>query len=86
MKITPVGSSLLIELIERAKRDSGLFVEDKDKTTFTGEVVALSSHLETNSIVKVGDTVIYVGRAVETPEKGMFIIDAEQILAVIDYE
>lgn len=86
MRIRPIGTSLLIELVERAKRESGLVVRKQDQTVFTGEVVRLSSHLETNSSIREGDTVIFVGRFVDTPVADRFIIDAEQIIGVLEID
>lgn len=86
MRIRPVGTSLLIELIERAKRESGLVIKQADQSVFTGEIVNLSQHLESNGSLSKGDTVIFVGRCVDTPIDGQYIIDAEQIIGVLEFD
>lgn len=86
MKVRPIGTSLVIELIERAKRESGLVIKQADQSVFTGEILHLSSHLEANGSLFKGDTVIFVGRCVDTPIDGQYIIDAEQIIGVLELD
>ena len=86
MRIKPIGTSLLIELIEPAKRESGLVIRQEEQTVFTGEILNLSSHLATNTELFIGNTVIFVGRCVDTPIDGQYIIDAEQIIGVLDFD
>lgn len=86
MRIKPIGTSLLIELIERAKRESGLLIKKEDQTVFTAEILNLSQHLEGQDQLKKGDTVIFVGRFVDTPIDNQYIIDAEQIIGVLEID
>lgn len=86
MKIRPIGTSLTIELIELAKRESGLVIRQEEQTVFTGEILNLSSHLEAHGGLHKGDTVIFVGRCVDTPIDGQYIIDAEQIIGVLEFD
>lgn len=86
MKIKPVGTSLVIEMIERATRKSGLVIKQADQTVFTAEVLALSQHLSANTELTVGDSIIFVGHSVETPVENQFIIDAEQIIGVLQFD
>lgn len=86
MRIRPIGTSLLIELIEPAKSELGLVIRKEDQTVFTGEIIALSQHLEGQDQLKKGDTVIFVGRFVDTPVKNHYIIDAEQIIGVLELD
>ena len=86
MKVRPIGTSLVIELIERAKRESGLVIKQADQSVFTGEILHLSQHLESNGSLFKGDTVIFVGRCVDTPIDGQYIIDAEQIIGVLEFD
>ena len=86
MRIRPVGTSLLIEVIERATRKSGLLVKSENDMTFIGKVVNLSAHLEMNGHVNKGDSVLFVGQSVDTPVEGHFIIDMEQIIGVLEYD
>lgn len=86
MRIKPVGTSLLIEVIERATRKSGLIVKDENKKTFIGKVVNLSEHLKMNGHVNKGDSVLFVGHSVDTPVEGQFIIDMEQIIGVLEHD
>jgi len=86
MKIRPIGSSLLIELIERATRTSGLFVKNENEKTFIGKVLNLSEHLKMNGHVSKGDSVLFVGHSVDTPVEGQFIIDIEQIIGVLEHD
>ena len=86
MRVKPIGTSLLIELIERAKRESGLVIKQADQSVFTGEVLRLSNHLKKNTDLYQGMTVIFVGRCVDTPIDGQYIIDAEQIIGVLELD
>lgn len=86
MMIRPIGTSLLIELIEPARRESGLVIRQEEQTVFTGEIINLSQHLEGQDQLKKGDTVIFVGRCVDTPIDGQYIIDAEQIIGVLEID
>ena len=86
MRIRPIGTSLLIELIEPAKSELGLVIRKEDQTVFTGEIIALSQHLEGQDQLKKGDTVIFVGRFVDTLVKNHYIIDAEQIIGVLELD
>lgn len=86
MRVRPIGTSLLIELIEPAKRESGLVIRQDEQTVFTGEILNLSHHLESNGSLFKGDTVIFVGRCVDTPIDGQYIIDAEQIIGVLELD
>ena len=86
MRIRPIGTSLLIEVIERATRKSGLIVKNEDEKTFIGKVVSLSKHLKLNGHVKTGDSVLFVGHHVDTPVEGQFIIDIEQIIGVLEHD
>ena len=86
MRVRPIGTSLLIELIEPAKRESGLVIRQEEQTVFTGEILNLSHHLESNGSLFKGDTVIFVGRCVDTPIDGQYIIDAEQIIGVLELD
>lgn len=86
MRVKPIGTSLLIELIERAKRESGLVIKQAEQSVFTGEILNLSQHLEKQSQLKFGDTVIFVGRCVDTPIEGQYIIDIEQIIGVLELD
>ena len=86
MMIRPIGTSLLIELIEPAKSDHGLIIRTEEQTVFTGEILNLSQHLEGHGGIKKGDSIIFVGRFVDTPVKNQYIIDAEQILGVMDFD
>ena len=90
MKVRPIGTSLVIELIERAKRESGLVIKQADQSVFTGEILAISKHLEQGFVkhggIKQGDTIIFVGRCVDTPIDGQYIIDAEQIIGVLEFD
>lgn len=90
MMIRPIGTSLLIELIEPAKRESGLLIKKEDKTVFTGKIITISKHLEQGFVehggIEQGDTVIFVGRFVDTPIKNQYIIDAEQIIGVLEID
>jgi len=86
MKVRPIGTSLLIELIERAKRESGLVIKQAEQSVFTGEILNLSQHLEGQDQLNKGDTVIFVGRCVDTPIDGQYIIDAEQIIGVLEID
>ena len=86
MRVRPIGTSLLIELIERAKRKSGLVIKQAEDSVFTGEILCLSAHLSTNTELSVGDSVIFVGRCVDTPIDGQYIIDAEQIIGVLELD
>jgi len=86
MRIRPIGTSLLIELIEPAKRKSGLVIRQEEQTVFTGEILNLSSHLTKNTELYKGMTIIFVGRCVDTPIDGQYIIDAEQIIGVLEID
>jgi len=86
MRVRPIGTSLLIELIERAKRESGLVIKQAEQSVFTGEILNLSQHLEGQDQLNKGDTVIFVGRCVDTPIDGQYIIDAEQIIGVLELD
>jgi len=86
MKIKPIGTSLVIELIEPAKRESGLVIRKEEQTVFTGEILSLSTHLEAHGGIHKGDTVIFVGHCVETPIDQQYIIDAEQIIGVLEFD
>ena len=86
MKVRPIGTSMLIELIEPARRESGLVIRQEEQTVFTGEILNLSQHLEGQDQLKKGDTVIFVGRFVDTPVKNQYIIDAEQIIGVLEID
>ena len=90
MMIRPIGTSLLIELIEPAKSELGLVIRSEDQTVFTGEIIAISKHLEQGFVehggIEQGDTVIFVGRFVDTPIKNQYIIDAEQIIGVLEFD
>ena len=86
MRVRPIGTSLLIELIEPAKRESGLIIRQEEQTVFTGEILNLSAHLEANGSLFKGNTVIFVGRCVDTPIDGQYIIDAEQIIGVLELD
>lgn len=86
MRIKPIGTSLLIELIERAKRESGLVIKQAEQSVFTGEIINLSQHLQGQDQLNKGDTVIFVGRCVDTPIDGQYIIDAEQIIGVLEID
>ena len=86
MRIKPIGTSLLIELIERAKRESGLVIKQAEQSVFTGEIINLSQHLQGQDQLNKGDTVIFVGRCVDTPIDGQYIIDAEQIIGVLELD
>jgi len=86
MRVRPIGTSLLIELIERAKRESGLVIKQQEQSVFTGEILNISQHLEGQDQLKKGDTVIFVGRCVDTPIDGQYIIDAEQIIGVLEID
>ena len=77
---------MLIELIERAKRESGLLIKKEDQTVFIANILSLSQHLEGQDQLKKGDTVIFVGRFVDTPVKDHYIIDAEQIIGVLELD
>ena len=84
MRVRPIGTSLLIELIERAKRESGVVIKQQDQSVFLGKVLNLSHHLESNASLSKGDKVIFVGRCVDTPIDEQYIIDAEQIIGVLE--
>jgi len=90
MRIRPIGTSLLIELIEPAKSELGLVIRKEDQTVFTGEIIAISKHLEQGFVehggINKGDTVIFVGRFVDTLVKNHYIIDAEQIIGVLELD
>ena len=86
MRVRPIGTSLLIELIEPARRESGLVIRQEEQTVFTGEIINLSSHLKSHGGIHKGDTVIFVGRCVDTPIDGQYIIDAEQIIGVLEID
>ena len=86
MRIRPVGTSLLIELIERATRKSGILVKSDEDRVFIGKVLNLSTHLAMNGHVNKGDSVLFVGRSVDTPLEGQFIIDMEQIIGVLEHD
>lgn len=87
MKIKPVGTSILIELIELAKNEHDLIIKSENQMVFTAEIVAVSQHLvESGFTLTDFDTIIYVGKHVETPMKGHYIIDADQIIGVVTYD
>jgi len=90
MRVRPIGTSLLIELIEPAKSELGLVIRSEDQTVFTGEIIAISKHLEQGFVehggISQGDTIIFVGRFVDTPIKNQYIIDAEQIIGVLEID
>ena len=90
MKVRPIGTSLLIELIEPAKSELGLVIRKEDQTVFTGEIIAISKHLEQGFVehggISQGDTIIFVGRFVDTPIDKQYIIDAEQIIGVLEID
>ena len=86
MNVRPIGTSLLIELIEPAKSELGLVIRKEDQTVFTGEIIALSQHLKGQDQLNKGDTVIFVGRFVDTPIDKQYIIDAEQIIGVLEFD
>ena len=87
MRIKPVGTSIVIERIDLAKSESAIVIRTQDQTVFTAEIVAVSDHLtESNFTLTNFDTIIYVGKHVESPVKGQYIIDVEQIIAVITYD
>ncbi len=87
MRIKPVGTSIVINQIDLAKSDSAIVIRTQDQTVFTAEIVSISDHLvESGFALADFDTIIYVGKHVETPVKGQYIIDVEQIIAVITYD
>lgn len=87
MRIKPVGTSIVIEQIDLAKNSSALVIKSANETVFTAEIVAVSDYLmESGFKLNDFDTIIYVGKSVETPVKGHYIIDAEQIIGVITYD
>jgi co-chaperonin GroES (HSP10) len=86
MRIRPIGTSLLIEVIERATRKSGLIVKNEDRKAFIGKVLDLSEHLAKNGLVKKADEIIFVGQFVDTPIQSQYIIDAEQIIGVLEHD
>ena len=90
MKVRPIGTSLVIELIEPAKRESGLVIRKEQETVFTGEIIEISKHLEQGFVkhggIKAGDTIIFVGHCVDTPIDGQYIIDADQIIGVLEFD
>ena len=81
---------MLIELIEPAKSELGLVIRKEDQTVFTGEIITISKHLEQGFVehggINKGDTVIFVGRFVDTPINKQYIIDAEQIIGVLEID
>ena len=87
MKIKPVGTSIVIEMIELAKKENAIVIKKENQTVFTAEIVAVSDHLiDSGFKLNDFDTILYVGKHVETPVNGHYIIDAEQIIGVITYD
>jgi hypothetical protein len=82
MKIYPVGTSLLIELVDFEHKE-GIIVSSASSPTQTAKVLDLSSELKKHAPFWEGMQVLFVGNHVVTPIPGQFIIDAEQVIGWI---
>ena len=58
----------------------------KRNRPYSQVILNLSAHLEANGSLFKGNTVIFVGRCVDTPIDGQYIIDAEQIIGVLELD
>lgn len=89
MKVTPIGSRVLIEFEEAPERTTGgLYIpQTAQEKTQIGKVVAVGTDTEKEKIaVKVGDSVLYekyAGTTISVDGKDMLLINSKDILAIV---
>lgn len=83
MKLTPIGSRIVVEPIAAATREtaSGIIIESKAETFKRGTVTAAPKDSE----ISVGQTVLYArGTEVETQGETFTLVEMDSVVAVID--
>lgn len=89
MKIKPIGERVLLKTEKREEKTaSGIILTANtiDKGPETAEIVAIGN-LETFPMLQVGMRVLYdksLGREIKEEEESYLLINAEDILAVIE--
>lgn len=88
MNIKPIGNRIVIKVKEKKEKNiSGIIlVEKNDVKPRTGEVVAISSSLESDDI-KIGDIILYShveANMIGENNEEYLIINLENVLAIIN--
>src|SRR5215204_3557938 len=90
MKFKPLGERALVKMVEREEQDAGGIVlpDTAKKKPQTAEVIEVGK-FENGIKVGAGDVVVlrkYAGVEIKLEDEEHLIVDAEEILGVVEYE